>query len=61
MAKRKNKMPKEIMLYKEQDGDTWYFLAATDIDEIPESHSGKFVGVYTLTKKFMFTVNRELK
>jgi len=60
MAKRKNKMPKEVFVYvfDEENGVPLYAVT-TDIDDITEGET--YVGVYKLKRTDKFVVKKELQ
>lgn len=58
--KHKDGLPDEILVYREKDGDLSYLVVSDNVRDIPESHSGNFVGAYYLHQKYKFKVKREL-
>lgn len=56
----KDKFPKELYVYQEQDGEAKYYIANKTIEEIPSESDGP-VALYILKEVKELTTERILK
>jgi hypothetical protein len=54
------KLPNEIFVIKEKDGNDSYLIAFNSLDEIPMDQNGDSVGVYQLQETRKLKVTTEL-
>ena len=59
--KEKRELPKEILVRREKSHLLPSLVPCEDMDQIPETHDGKLIGIYVLDRTLRFTVKRQLK